>query len=104
MAYDKQIWDTNSIFNPTRMNHIENGIESASPKISEFNVTIGAGTGSEPFTYRGFASLPSGVTIDRVTGLLVIGGFGVVCWDSTNSRLRIASSTDTTLRIRVVYN
>lgn len=30
MAYSKQTWDTNSIFNPTRMNHIEDGIESAS--------------------------------------------------------------------------
>lgn len=30
MAYSKQTWDTTSIFNPTRMNHIENGIESAS--------------------------------------------------------------------------
>lgn len=26
MAYSKQTWDTNSIFNPTRMNNIENGI------------------------------------------------------------------------------
>ena len=30
MAYSKQIWDTTSYFNPTRMNHIEDGIESAS--------------------------------------------------------------------------
>lgn len=30
MAYSKQTWDTTSIFNPTRMNHIEDGIESAS--------------------------------------------------------------------------
>lgn len=30
MEYNKQIWDTNSIFNPTRMNHIENGIEAVS--------------------------------------------------------------------------
>lgn len=27
MAYSKQTWDTNSIFTPTRMNHIEEGIE-----------------------------------------------------------------------------
>lgn len=26
MAYEKQTWDTTSIFNPTRMNHIEQGI------------------------------------------------------------------------------
>lgn len=30
MAYSKQTWDTNSVFNPTRMNHIEDGIASAS--------------------------------------------------------------------------
>lgn len=29
MAYSKQTWDTTSIFNPTRMNHIEDGIYSA---------------------------------------------------------------------------
>lgn len=27
MAYEKQTWDTTSFVNPTRMNHIENGIE-----------------------------------------------------------------------------
>ena len=26
MAYEKQTWNTSSIFNPTRMNHIEDGI------------------------------------------------------------------------------
>ena len=30
MAYSKQTWDTTSYVNPTRMNHIEGGIESAS--------------------------------------------------------------------------
>lgn len=30
MAYSKQTWDTTSYVNPTRMNHIEDGIESAS--------------------------------------------------------------------------
>ena len=29
MAYDKQTWDTTSYVTPTRMNHIEDGIESA---------------------------------------------------------------------------
>lgn len=29
MAYDKQTWDTTSYVTPTRMNHIEEGIESA---------------------------------------------------------------------------
>ena len=30
MAYSKQTWDTNSYVNPTRMNHIEQGIYDAS--------------------------------------------------------------------------
>ena len=29
-AYTKQTWDTTSIFNPTRMNHMEDGIYDAS--------------------------------------------------------------------------
>lgn len=29
MAYSKQTWDTTSYVNPTRMNHIEDGIEQA---------------------------------------------------------------------------
>lgn len=28
MAYEKQTWDTTSFVNPTRMNHIEEGIEA----------------------------------------------------------------------------
>lgn len=33
MAYEKQTWDTNSYVNPTRMNHIENGIQANSNNI-----------------------------------------------------------------------
>lgn len=33
MAYEKQTWDTNSYVNPTRMNHIENGIKENSDNI-----------------------------------------------------------------------
>ena len=32
MAYSKQTWDTTSYVNPTRMNHIEDGIYSADTK------------------------------------------------------------------------
>lgn len=45
MAYDKQTWDTNSFVNPTRMNHIENGIEANSNSIDE--LTQGAAGMSE---------------------------------------------------------
>ena len=33
MAYEKQTWDTTSFVNPTRMNHIEDGIEGAKKQI-----------------------------------------------------------------------
>jgi len=35
MAYEKQTWDTNSFVNPTRMNHIESGIEANSNSVDE---------------------------------------------------------------------
>ena len=35
MAYSKQTWDTNSYVNPTRMNHIEQGIYDVSNLIKE---------------------------------------------------------------------
>lgn len=39
--YVKQIWDTNSIFNPTRMNHIEDGIYDSATRaelLSKVNI------------------------------------------------------------------
>lgn len=33
MAYSKQTWDTTSYVNPTRMNHIEDGIEGVDNRI-----------------------------------------------------------------------
>ena len=35
MAYSKQTWDTTSYVNPTRMNHIEDGIEAADSKTAD---------------------------------------------------------------------
>lgn len=40
MAYEKQTWDTTSFVNPTRMNHIEDGIESAHNKIYYRDYTV----------------------------------------------------------------
>ena len=34
MAYSKQTWDTTSYVNPTRMNHIEDGIEGVEAEIT----------------------------------------------------------------------
>ena len=39
MSYNKQTWDTTSYVNPTRMNHIENGIEEVSNAIANLNAT-----------------------------------------------------------------
>ena len=40
MAYDKQTWDTNSFVNPTRMNHIENGIKENSDEVGVLKQNI----------------------------------------------------------------
>ena len=39
MEYSKQTWDTTSYVNPTRMNHIEDGIESAQANCRQNNTT-----------------------------------------------------------------
>lgn len=39
MAYSKQTWDTSSYVNPTRMNHIESGIEEVSNAIDNLDAT-----------------------------------------------------------------
>ena len=38
MAYSKQTWDTTSYVNPTRMNHIEDGIEANSTEITQSKI------------------------------------------------------------------
>lgn len=37
MAYEKQQWDTTSFVNPTRMNHIEEGIKANSDEVASLN-------------------------------------------------------------------
>ena len=37
MSYSKQMWDTTSYVNPTRMNHIEDGIKDASDSIDSLS-------------------------------------------------------------------
>ena len=37
MAYEKQQWDTTSYVNPTRMNHIEEGIKANSDEVASLN-------------------------------------------------------------------
>lgn len=44
MAYDKQTWDTTSYVNPTRMNHIEQGIYDAKFKVTFLTSRTNIGT------------------------------------------------------------
>lgn len=58
MAYEKQTWDNNSEFNPTRMNHIENGIYSASISLfAEYTKSTSVTTGSYPTNKLFFISI-----------------------------------------------
>ena len=41
MAYSKQTWDTTSYVNPTRMNHIEDGIEASDTPFETVTTTSG---------------------------------------------------------------
>ena len=61
MAYSKQTWDTTSYVNPTRMNHIEQGIEDVSKKFTKVETTSYSSSGgntiwnfptNEGFTYQ----------------------------------------------------
>ena len=40
MAYEKQQWDTTSFVNPTRMNHIEEGIKANSDEVASLNTDL----------------------------------------------------------------
>lgn len=40
MAYTEQIWDTTSYVNPTRMNHIEDGIKTANDEVDKLDLVV----------------------------------------------------------------
>ena len=64
MAYSKQTWDTNSVFNPTRMNHMEDGIYDAEANYVDVTVTTNA---------NGYASLGStNGAVSKVISAMVI--------------------------------
>ena len=60
MSYSKQTWDTNSYVNPTRMNHIEDGIEAAD------NAASAAGTA----TGTSYNNTSSGLSATTVQGAI----------------------------------
>lgn len=57
MAYSKQTWDTNSYVNPTRMNHMEDGIANVNNWTSLGDITSG-GTGVDVSQYSTICILP----------------------------------------------
>ena len=79
MAYSKQTWDTTSYVNPTRMNHIEDGIEANDQRFitvitQSYTVTVGANadvlveiTDSLPSTTQ-YKLISAYVYIERMTG------------------------------------
>jgi len=72
MAYEEQVWDTTSEFNPTRMNHIEQGIKG----IKEATVDTLEPTTNETWTdflYRIRADLIAGVARFRTLSLTMDG-------------------------------
>lgn len=59
MAYSKQTWDTTSYVNPTRMNHIEEGVYDASLFSGKFGVVVGQ-LASTAGSWTAYMDLPSG--------------------------------------------
>ena len=44
MSYSKQTWDTTSYVNPTRMNHIEDGIKDISDDVEDLKEAVNKGS------------------------------------------------------------
>ena len=104
MSYTKQTWDTTSYVNPTRMNHIEDGIEAAantadsaaSAVIAESktvwtNLTLGANSAT---TVQTFDVSKSGYTAVGVVGYRFDGRYGEML---SFSKLSIENNTLTYL-------
>lgn len=90
MAYDKQTWNTTSYVNPTRMNHIEDGIEAADSKTADdipydsnnsvkdkIDEKVGDWTLYEATT-TGYINLPSDCTEFMVEAQTTSGVYSIV--------------------------
>jgi len=78
MAYSKQTWDTSSYVNPTRMNHIEEGIEEVSDSLDNLDAD------HVPYS--------SGVSVKQKIDWTLLGSFQIFDgqtkqgdWDLTNN-------------------
>lgn len=104
MAYDKQTWDTTSYVTPTRMNHIEEGIESAGV---ESLITVNQAGASRTATsllnelYTALAALANETVYD---GYLEWGGIIYRCSrkDSGDYMFESSQITSTSLQVTVL--
>ena len=80
MAYSKQTWDTTSYVNPTRMNHIEDGIEANSWKSEEIVYSGLANDSSTGYYVMLDSNILTTLNATRILSATVIGfnGFGGV--------------------------
>ena len=85
MAYTKQTWtdlpSTTSPYNATRMNHIEDGIETANTTTQSGYITISQGSGAKTITNASYGAIDSNSTItlnvkkgNTIVCVLTVGG------------------------------
>ena len=76
MAYSKQTWDTTSYVNPTRMNHIEDGIEGVSNEIDNLDaedVAYDSNTSvSDMLTPQAITVTPNSTYVNTTSGNYVM--------------------------------
>ena len=104
MAYSKQTWDTTSYVTPTRMNHIEEGIESAGV---ENLITVNQAGASKTATsllnelYTALTALANETVYD---GYIEWGGIIYRCSrkDSGDYMFESAQITSTSLQVTVL--
>lgn len=132
LNYIKQIWDTTSYVNPTRMNHIEDGIYNVSNKVDnlsaediayssgvsvkdKFDATeIKAKTLTKTTTAQGAIGLElSSTTYDVISAVVLVGGgsyrIDVTCATVDNNFYAMIYQrdgslvTNTEVQVRVLY-
>ena len=104
MAYSKQTWDTTSYVNPTRMNHIEDGIYNNSNAIdlinaklwtvarAEFETSVSGG-GDISYSSANIAAKID-VDLSRVVAIIPEGARPKVSWAEVHPVLYFNSSNN----------
>lgn len=83
MAYEKQQWDTTSFVNPTRMNHIEEGIKANSDEVTSLNNDL-ANTKKDVSDLNSNLSLKCGIP-NYGHHMVVIDGSKSATWTATEN-------------------